>query len=467
VLAALGLKALVALHPANLPRLEEVRPDAWVFAFTAALSVFTGLLFGLAPALRASRPDLVEALKDGSRGSVGRAHHRLHNILVTAEVAFAVVLLAGAGLMIRSFQRLQNVDPGFNPNGVLAMRITLPMRPGASPVGHSDADFYRALLPRIEALPGVEAAGLNSELPLSGQGNSTLFTIDGRPAPKPGERPGVDGRTISPGYFAAMRIPLLKGRYFTAADRDGSPNVAIVSRKFAETFFPGQEPLGQHLTIDHGFPFHCEIVGVAGDVLHRSLAGRPYPTMYTPDAQGYMRGGNLVIRGQTNLLGLVAAVRQQVAALNPDVPIFNIHTMRDLVSDSVGQPRFRTLLLAVFGGVALLLAVAGIYGVMSYSVSLRMHEIGIRLALGAGNREVMRLVVGSGMLWAGAGVAIGLAAALALTRLIAAMLYQVRPTDPVSFTAVPLMLLAVAFLACYFPARRATRLDAIMALRHA
>jgi len=468
VLAVLGLQALVALHPVSLPRLDEVHPDLWVFTFTAALSIVTGLLFGIAPALRAARPDLVETLKDGNRGSSGRAHHRLHNILVTAEVAFAVVLLAGAGLMIRSFQRLEDVNPGFNPAGVLTMRITLPMRP-AQPdrqPDHSDADFYRTLLPRIGALPGVEAVGLVSELPLSGQNNDTLFTIDGKPVAKPSERPDADDRTISPGYFDAMRIPLLKGRYFTAADNAGSAKVIIVNRKFAETFFPGQEPLGQHLSIDHGFPFHGEIVGVVGDVLHRSLAGAPYATMYTPDAQGYMRGGNMVIRGQGSLLGMAAAVRQQVQALNPNVPIFNFHLMRDLVSDSVGQPRFRTLLLAVFAGVALLLAAAGIYGVMSYSVTLRMHEIGIRLALGAGNRQVIRLVVGSGMLWAAAGVAIGLGAALALTRLIAAMLYQVRATDPVSFTAVPAILLLVAYLACYLPARRATKLDAIIALRH-
>jgi putative ABC transport system permease protein len=390
----------------------------------------------------------------------------LHNALVTAEVAFAVVLLAGAGLVMRSFQKLVDVNPGFDPNDALAMRITLPMRPGASPADHADAEFHRALLERVHAFPGVESAGIVSELPLSGQGNDTFFTIDGRPAPKPSERPNADDRTISPGYFEAMRIPLLKGRSFTAADRDGGTNVAIVSRALAEAFFPGQEPLGQHLVIDHGFAFHCEIVGVVGDVLHRSLAGKPRATMYTPDAQNYMRRGTLVIRGRTNLLGMAAAVRQEVQALDPDVPVFDIHTMRDLVSDSVDQPRFFTLLLAVFAAVALLLAAAGIYGVMSYSVTLRVHEIGIRLALGAGNREVMRLVVGSGMLWAAAGVAIGLVAALALTRLIAAMLYQVRATDPLSFTVVPVILLTVAFLACYLPARRATKLDAIIALRH-
>ncbi len=465
VLALFGLKALVALHPANLPRLEELRPDAWMFAFTAAVSILTGLLFGIAPGVRAARPDLVDTLKDGGRGgSAGGAHHRLHNILVTAEVAFAVLLLAGAGLLVRSFQRLEDVNPGFDPTGALTMQIALPMRPGAS--DHSDADFHRALLERVAGLPGVEAAGLVSELPLSGQGNDTVFTIDGRPVPKPSERPDADDRTITPGYFEAMRIPLLKGRYFTGADRDGGTNVVIVSRAFAGQYFPGQEAVGQHLAIDHGFPFHCEIVGVVGDVHHRSLASRPRPTMYTPDAQAYMRSGTLVIRGQTKVLGMAAAVRREVAALNRDVPVFGIQTMHELVFDSVGEPRFRTLLLAVFAAVALLLAAAGIYGVMAYSVTLRMHEIGIRLALGADTRAVLRLVVGGGMRWAAAGVAVGLAAAFGLTRLMSAMLYEVRPTDPVSFATVPLILLGVAFLACYLPARRATRLDAILALRH-
>jgi putative ABC transport system permease protein len=459
LLAVAGLKALVALHPANLPRLDELRPDAWIFGFTAAVSLLTGLVFGLLPALRASRPDLVEALKDAARGSSGRGHHLLHNFLVTAEVAFAVVLLAGAGLMIRSFQRLKNVNPGFDPNGVLTMRVTLPMKPGQA--DHSDADFYRVLLPRIEALPGVKSAALVSELPLGGSGNDTRFTIDGRPASKPSERPDADDRTITSGYFTAMRIPLLKGRYFLAADRDSAPNVAIVSRSFAEKYFPGQDAVGQHLAIDHGFAFHCEIVGVVGDVLHRWLAGKPYPTMYTPNAQGYMRGGSLVIRGRTDL----AAVRREVQSLNADVPVFGVQRMTDLVADSVGQPRFRTLLLGLFAAVALLLAAAGIYGVMSYSVTLRTHEIGIRLALGAGRREVMRHVVGRGMGWAVAGVAAGLAAAFGLTRLVASMLYEIRPNDPVSFTIVPVVLLAVAFLACYVPARRAARLDAISAMR--
>ncbi len=462
--AAAGVRALLVLHPANIPRVDEVRVDGWVLAFTATLSVLTGFLFGLAPAIRAARPQLAEALQEGGRGGThGRAHRRLHNLLVTAEVAFAVVLLAGAGLLIRSFQRLASVNPGFDSAGTLTMRISLPMRPGAR--DHAGADFFYELCRRIEALPGVDTAGVVSELPLSGEGNDTLFTIDGR-ALKPGERLGADDRTVSPDYFSALKIPLLKGRFFTTADRDSAPNVVIVSRSFADTYFPGQEALGRRLTIDHGFAFPCEIVGIVGDVRHRSLAIRGTPTMYTPLAQAYMGRGTLAIRSRANLPGLASDVRKQVEALRPDVPVFGVQLMDELVSDSVSQPRFRTLLLAIFAGIAVLLAAAGIYGVMSYSVTMKMHEIGIRLALGAGKRDVMRLVVGSGMLWATAGVAAGLAASLALTRWIASMLYQIQPSDPVSFAVVPAILLLVAFAACYLPARRATRLDAVVALRH-
>jgi putative ABC transport system permease protein len=466
LLAVWGLKALTALHPANLPRLDEVHLDTRVLAFTAALSILTGLLFGLVPALRASRPNLTETLKEGGRsGAAGRKHHRFHNILVTAEVAVAVVLLAGASLMIRSFQRLENVSPGFNSKNVLAVRIALPMRPGEKPDGR-DGRFFHTLLEQLNAIAGVERAGLISELPLSGQGNDTAFTIEGRPPVKPSERPNADDRRVSAGYFEAMGIPILKGRNFNEGDTWSSAKVVIVSKSLADQFFHGQEPLGQHLNIDHGFPFQCEIVGVAGDVLHRGLAVGTYQTMYVPYTQATGRGANLVIRSRTNPLTLVDAVKKQVDSLNPDIPVFGVHAMGDLLSDSVGQPRFRTLLLGVFAGIALLLAAAGIYGVMSYSVTLRMHELGIRVALGAGRMELMKVVVGRGMLWAIAGVVTGLAAALGLARLIASMLYEVRPADPISFTVVPLVLVTVAFVASYLPARRATRVDAVVALRH-
>lgn len=466
LLAVWGLKALAALHPANLPRLDEVHLDPRVLAFTAALSILTGLLFGLAPALHASRPNLTGMLKEGGRGgSPGRAHSGFHNILVTVEVAVAVVLMAGASLMIRSFQRLENVNPGFDSNNLLAVRIVTPMSPGRSP-DNRDASFFRSLLERLNALPGVERAGLISELPLSGQANDTSFTIEGRPAVKPSERPNADDRRASAGYFEAMHIPILKGRNFNSGDSADSTKVVIISQTLANQFFHGQEPLGQHLNIDHGFMFQGEIVGIAGDVLHRGLGVGAYPTTYVPYTQTGGRGVNLVIRSRVNPLTLVAAVKNQVEALNRDIPVFGIHAMSDFVSDSVGQPRFRTLLIGIFAGVALLLAAAGIYGVMSYSLTLRMHELGIRVALGAGGRQLMKTVVGRGMLWALAGVGLGLVAAFGLARLIASMLYDVRPEDPISFTVVPLVLLFVAFLANYLPARRASKVDAIVALRY-
>ena len=465
VLAVWELRALTLLHPANLPRLDEVRLSARVFAFTAGLSMVTGLLFGLIPARRAARPNLTEALKSSRQGgSAGRGHQRFHNALVAAEVAFAVVLLAGAALLLRSLQRLENVNPGFDTRNVLTMRVELPMSPAADASEHRAAprehEFFRELAARLQALPGVESAGLVSELPLSGQGNGRWFTIDGHPPLSVDARPTAEDRAASTGYFRAMHIPLLKGRYLRE-DAAGGHEV-LVSRSFADTYFPGQDPLGQRLAIDHGHPFHCEIVGVVGDVLHRSLAENPRPTLYTREAG--LRSV-VVIRARASILGMALAAKKQVQALDAGVPVFDVHSLGDLVSDSVGPQRFRTVLLGVFAALALLLAAAGIYGVMSYSVSLRTHELGIRAALGASRADLMKAVVGRSMFWTLAGVAIGLAAALGLGRLIQGMLFEVRPADSVSFLAVPAILAAVGFLASYLPARRATRVDAAVALR--
>jgi putative ABC transport system permease protein len=462
LLAWWGLKILMALDPANVPRLDEVRLNGLVLAFTAALSILTGVLFGLLPALRASRPHLAGMLKEGAYGgSAGRAHRSFHNALAIAEVAIAVVLLSGAGLTIRSFQKLANVNPGFNPAHVLTARIQLPRW-----APYDESAFFGPLLDRLKALPGVESVGLISYLPLSGQNNETWFTIEGRPPISPSERPYVDIRAVSADYFQTMGIPLIQGRYFSATDNMQSAKVATVSRSLAEKFFPHQNPVGQHLNIDLGFPFPCEIVGVVGDVLHRSLAESGQPVNYVPYAQ--RRGGvsNIAIRGRTDALALASAVKRQVRALDGDVPVFDVRTMDTLVSDSIGQSRFRTLLLVVFATVALILAAAGIYGVTSYAVTLRTHELGIRVALGAGRKELTRLVVGQGMWLALAGVAIGLAVAAGLARLVASMLFEVAPTDPVSFAAAPAILGAVVFLANYIPARRAARVDAMVALRH-
>ncbi|HLJ48895.1 MAG TPA: ABC transporter permease [Bryobacteraceae bacterium] len=464
ILAIWGLKGLRALHAVGIPRLDEVHLDGRVLAFTAALSILTGVLFGIFPALRTARPQLVETLKAGGHGAtLGRAHHRFHSALVMAEVAIALVLLAGAGLMVRSFQTLQNVDPGFQPNEVLAMQISLP---GGQHFRSQQAiNFYRSLLDRLKNLPGVGDAGLVSELPLSGQNNDTWFKIEGRRIASPNDRSNADQRLVSPSYFKAMGIPLAQGRFFTEADNENGAKVVIVDQRFAEKFFPHQNPVGQHLTIDIGQPFQGEIVGVVGAVRHRALAQSAYQTMYIPVAQSAMGHANIVIRGHGDVLTLANAVKQQVQAVNHDVPIFGVQTMGELVSESVGRPRFRTLLLGLFAAVALMLAAAGIYGVMSYSVSLRTHELGIRMALGAEQRDITTMVVGRGMLLVLGGIAIGLAASFGLARFISSMLFRIRPTDPVSFIAVALVLALVAFLANYLPARRATKVDAMVALR--
>ena len=468
LLAPAGLRVLTGFAGRFTTRAAEVRMDGPVLLFTLLASVGAGIVLGLAPALTASGWLGTAFQQAAPRGTDSRGRARLRSALVVAQVAFSVILLAGAGLMIRSFQRLESVHPGFDPDGVMAMRVSLPMEPytGASePPGRKNIAFYRPLLERLKAIPGVESAGLVSELPLSGQGSDTWFTIDGRPPVAPSDRPNADSRWASAGYFEAMRIPLVKGRYFTEADNEQSPHVVLVSKTLAEKFFPGQDPVGQHMALDFGLPFQCEIVGVVGDVLHRSLAAAPYPMMYVPYAQSAGLRANIVIRARSNALAMVGPVKKQVEAVNPEVPVFSIHAMSGLISDSVGQSSFRTWLLGVFAGTALLLAAAGIYGVMSYSVTLRTHELGIRLALGAGRKELLQAVVGRGMVPVFVGLGAGLAAAFGLARLMAAMLFQVRPGDPASFIAGSALLAAAALLASYLPARRASRVDAVVALR--
>ena len=467
LLAIVGLRALISMHPANIPRLDQVHLDIRALAFTALVSILTGMIFGLAPARRASKVELTETLKEGGRGaSPGRRRQRLHHLLVSAEVAFSLVLLIGAGLMIRSFARLASVKPGFEPDRVLSLQVSLPRFGSSQNDQARGAVFFGQLLDRLRAVPGVEYAGLISELPLSGQENDTYFTIEGRPPVTPTDRPDEDARVTSTDYFRAMGIPLIEGRYFSDSDNKNAARVAIISRSFASQYFPKQNPIGQHLNIDFGMQFRCEIVGIVGDVHHHAMATALDPIMYVPYAQTVLSSSNVVIRSRAPRLALLSEIKRQVQALNNDIPLYGVHTMDELVSDSVAQPRFRTLLLGTFAAIALILAAAGIYGVMSYSVTQRTHEIGVRMALGAQGRDVVRLVVGEGLLWMLGGVAVGLAASFALARLIASLLYQVSPIDPLSFVAVPMVLAAVALAANYIPARRATKVDPTVALRY-
>ncbi|MGH9835268.1 MAG: ABC transporter permease [Blastocatellia bacterium] len=463
LLAKWGVRLLVALSSDYLPRADEVRINATVFAFTLAVALLTGLLFGLAPALQSSRLNLTEALKEGGRGAgSGTRRHRMLNLLVVGEVALAMVLLIGAGLLVNSFVRLQQVNPGFDEKNLLTARIDIP-NPYAQP--EKKAQFFEQLQQSVAALPGVEAVGLITELPLAGQSADRPFRIEGRPEPLPGQSPHADIRAVNHDYFRAMRIPLLKGRYFTEAEVRDTAKVVLISEELARLYFAGEDAVGQRLFRGtFGKAPYEEIIGVVGDIRHRGLDSGLRQTIYSP----YLGLGftNLVIRTANDPVSLAAALRREVAAIDPNQPVANIKTMERWVSESVAQPRFRTLLLGLFSAMALLLSMVGVYGVMSYAVSQRTHELGIRMALGARAGDVLRLVIRQGMKLALAGVAIGLGAAFALTRLIKDLLFGVRATDPMTFAAIALLLAGVALLACYLPARRATKVDPMIALRH-
>jgi putative ABC transport system permease protein len=463
LLAVWGVDALTALGAGDIPRTREIGVDGRVLAFTAALSVLTGLAFGLLPALRASRPNLNEVLKDAGRGTSGPRRGRVRAALVVSEIALALTLLVGAGLLVKSFVGLLRVNPGFDPAHVLTLRIDLARARYAKP-GQAAA-FFGELQRRVAALPGVEAAGMVSELPLSGQPNDLYFYVAGRPPQTAEQKVTADFRRVNHDYFRAMRIPLLRGRTFTEQEVTSDAKVLVINETLAREFFPDEDPLGKRLVTGMGAPEEFEIVGVVADVRHRSLEGDVYQMMYLPS----LRVGrtNLVVRTSSpDPLTLANAVRGEVAAIDRDQPVSAVMTMEEVVSGSVAQQRFRTLLLAAFAAVALLLAGVGIYGVISYSVTHRTHEIGIRMALGAGAADILKMVVGQGMALALAGVVVGLLAALALTRVLSSLLFGVTATDAVTFAAVSLLIAAVALLACLIPARRATKVDPMIALRY-
>jgi putative ABC transport system permease protein len=463
LLAKCGVMLIMALSAGYLPRADEVRINATVFGFTLGVALLTGVLFGLAPALQSVRLDLTEALKEGGRGAgAGTRRHRMLNLLVVGEVAMAMVLLIGAGLLINSFVRLQQVSPGFDETRLLTARIDIP-NPYAQP--EKKQQFFEQLQQRIAGLPGVEAVGLVTELPLANQSANFKFRIEGRPEPAPGQSPDADIRAVNHDYFRAMRIPLLKGRYFTEAEVRDNAKVVLISEELARLYFAGENPVGQRIHRgSFGEAPYEEIIGVVGDIRHRGLDSVLRQTLYSP----YLGLGftNLVIRTTNDPLSLAAAVRREVAAIDPNQPVANIKTMERWISESVAQPRFRTLLFGMFSGAALLLAMVGIYGVMSYAVSQRVHELGVRMALGARAGDVLRLVIKQGMRLALAGAAIGLGAAFALTRLIKDLLFGVQATDPLTFATIAILLTGVALLACYLPARRATKVDPMVALRH-
>ncbi|HKQ78548.1 MAG TPA: ABC transporter permease [Blastocatellia bacterium] len=461
LLTVWGIDLLVAFSAGNLPPTARISIDATVLAFTVGISVLTGVLFGLAPALHTLKVNLNDSLNaEGRSGSASFERNRTHNLLVVMETAIAVVLLVGAGLLIRSLVRLQNVNPGFDAENALTLRIDLSERKYDR--SEKTASFFSQLENRLAALPGVEAVGMTTELPLSGQRNDAPFIVAGRPPVRPNERYGADFRRVNRQIFQAMRIPLLRGRQFTEQEVSAGAPVLIVSESLARAVFPNEDPLGQRLMFGPNDQPR-EIIGIVGDVSHRGLELRPFPTMYLP-----MRGTgwkNLVIRTTTDPLSLASAVRQEIKALDPDLALAGMKPLEQVVYESVAEPRYRTTLLGLFAAVALLLAAIGLYGVLAYAVTLRTREIGIRMALGAQPRDALRLIIRQGIKLVLIGVLLGLGAALALTRLMRTLLFEVNAADPLTFGVIALALTLVALVACWIPARRATKVDPMIALR--
>lgn len=462
LLAVWGVALLVALSAGNIPSTAQVRIDSTVLVFTLLISLATGVLFGLVPALRTIKLNLSESLKEGGRsGSDGARRNRTRSVLVVLESAVAVVLLIGAGLLVRSLLRLQDISPGFDANNVLTMRLDLPEAKYGTP--EKSANFFSELESRLDGLPGVESVGFISELPLSGQPNDMPYTVEGRPPVSIDQSFDDDFRQVNRQYFSALRIPLLRGRYFTDQDVRQNAKVVIISDLLARQTFPNEDPVGKRLIFMMGKePF--EIIGIVGDIRHRALESAPAPAIYLPNLQTPWM--NVVIRTKGDPSNLSVAVRKVVQGIDPDQPVADVRTMQQWVDEAVAGPRYRTTLLGLFALVALLLASTGIYGVMSYSVSQRTHEIGVRMALGARQLDVLKLVVRQGMVLVVVGVGIGLMGALALTRLMSSLLFGVTAKDPFTFVAVAALLTFVAFVACYLPARRATKVDPLTALRY-
>jgi putative ABC transport system permease protein len=476
LLAFLGLKVLMALIPASIhfPRLNPVGVDRPTAVFTFGLSLLTGFLFGLVPARYAAKVNLTESLKEGGVSSSPslRGSH-IHSLLVVLEFALAVMLLAGAGLMIQSFLRLRSVNPGFNPKNVLTMEMSLASSKYATP--YQVADFYQQALQRIDALPGVRYGGAVNFLPLT-FGVHVPIAIEGRPSAAPSEEITANYLVINPSYFRAMDIPLLRGRYFTEQDTQNAPGVMIVNQTMAHRFWPGEDVIGKRVrpmfpqSQAPWYPLSnsgwLTIVGVVANVKDEALNAELQPEMYMSYLQAPSSTMYLAIRTASDPGSLASAVRSAIRDVDKDQPIFDIRPMGDLVSESISQPRFNMILLAIFAALALLLAVTGIYAMISHWASQRTHEIGIRMALGAQRSDILKILVGQGVRLAIIGLALGLAATAGLTRLMSKFLYGISSTDPLTFVAVSILLLIVALAACYIPAHRAMRVDPMVALRH-
>ncbi len=466
--AKLGTTFLLALKPAALHRFHAISMDARVFLFVFAVSLLTGLLFGLLPAWSASRGDVAEALRENTRSASASASRSwLRSFLIAGEFALALILLVGAGLLIKGFLRLRSVNPGFNPVNIMTMYLQLPET--RYPQIPSQTNFRRELLARINALPGIEAAMI-TDIPLAGNFVDHRVVIDGRPTPAPGSEPEVQTLSVMGDYFRLMQIPIHAGRDFRTTDREGQPLVAIVNQAFVRQFLPGQNPIGTRIDWTRLNEPHrwMTIVGVAGDVKHSGLNQPVDPAVYSLFSQNdeaWRRWMTLVIGTRVPVAGLVEDVKKQVWRLDSQIPISDIQSMDDLMSVSVAQQRFNMLLLAIFAILALVLAGVGTYGMMAYGVNQRTHEIGVYMALGAQHRDVLRLVMKDGVKLALVGIVLGLTGAIALTRVMVSLLFEVNPTDPATLVGVAMLLAAVALLACYIPARRALSIHPMTALR--
>lgn len=470
LIAGWGIGAIKYYGAKQLPRLDEVHISLRVLLFTFAISLVTGLLFSLIPTLKASHADVNEVLKSGTRTATSSSSLRIwRDALVVSEIAFSLILLVGAGLMIRSFAQLVNVPPGFDPNNVLTGRISLTRDLYDNP--DECVRYVDQMLTRLRTLPGVEQAAFVAPMPFSGGNVGSDFRIEGRPQPAPGDEPTANNRSVSEEYFQSMRIALLKGRYFTEQDKRGGVGAAIINQTLAQRYFQNEEPVGKHISHiganqNDGDPEQWEIVGVVNDVHHSSLTKAATPEIYLPYRQNSWGWGNFIVRTNGNPAALADAFRREIRSADKTVPLTDVRPLTEAISETVTQPRFYTLLFGLFGALGLVLTMSGVYGVISYTVSQRTQEIGIRMALGASRQNVVRLVLMQGLALSVLGVTVGLAVSFAISRVIVSLLFGVTPTDLVTFALATTVLLIAALLASYVPARRATRVDPLVALRY-
>jgi putative ABC transport system permease protein len=463
LLALWGLDLLLAIGGDSIPRVKEIKLDSWVLGFSILISLATGLLFGLVPALQASKPDLNETLKEGGRSASGSIRrNRTRGFFVIAEVAICLVLLIGAGLMLRSFARLVNVSPGFNPDNLLSMNLAL----SGSRYGGAEqvASFYQRALERLSSLPGVQSAAATSGLPMAGAFGSRYFGIEGRPPQPAGQGFNANVNFTTPGYFQTMNIPLIQGRDFDQRDVMKAPEVVIINQDMVRRYWPDEDPIGKRLAVGNG-PWRT-VVGVVGDVKQAGLDIETRPEMFWPYYQLPLSFSTFVVRTSGDPEGMTSGVRRAMQDIDEALPLYDIKPVNEVISESVAPRRFNMLLLSIFAALALVLAAVGLYGVISYSVSQRTREIGIRMALGANHMSVLRLVVGQGMILALVGVGIGVIASFFLTKFMATLLFGVSATDPLTFVAISVLLIGVSMVASFIPARRAMKVDPMVALRY-